>query len=60
MLRIVDGERQLTDLGHIAELLHSEAGQSQLGLAALRAWLARRIDEVGTEGAEAEQRSRRC
>jgi exodeoxyribonuclease V beta subunit len=59
MLRIVDGERQLTDLGHIAELLHSEAGQSQLGLAALRAWLARRIDEVGTEGAEAEQRSRR-
>jgi exodeoxyribonuclease V beta subunit len=59
LLRIVDGERQLTDLGHIAELLHSEAGQSQLGLAALRAWLARRIDEVGTEGAEAEQRSRR-
>jgi exodeoxyribonuclease V beta subunit len=59
LLRIIDGERQLTDLGHIAELLHSEAGRSQLGLAALRAWLARRIDEVGTEGAEAEQRSRR-
>jgi exodeoxyribonuclease V beta subunit len=59
LLRVVDGERQLTDLGHIAELLHAEAGQSQLGLAALRAWLARRIDEVSTEGAEAEQRSRR-
>ncbi len=59
LLRVVDGERQLTDLGHIAELLHAEAGQGQLGLAALRAWLARRIDEVSTEGAEAEQRSRR-
>jgi exodeoxyribonuclease V beta subunit len=59
LLQVVDGERQLTDLGHIAELLHAEAGQSQLGLAALRAWLARRIDEVGAEGAEAEQRSRR-
>jgi len=59
LLRVEDGERQLTDLGHIAELLHAEAGQSQLGLAALRAWLARRIDEGGTEGAEAEQRSRR-
>jgi exodeoxyribonuclease V beta subunit len=59
LLRAVDGERQLTDLGHIAELLHAEAGQGQLGLAALRAWLARRIDEVSTEGAEAEQRSRR-
>jgi exodeoxyribonuclease V beta subunit len=59
LLRVVDGERQLTDLGHIAELLHAEAGQGQLGLAALRAWLARRIDEVSAEGAEAEQRSRR-
>jgi len=59
LLRVVDGERQLTDLGHIAELLHAEAGQGQLGLAALRAWLARRVDEVGSEGAEAEQRSRR-
>jgi exodeoxyribonuclease V beta subunit len=59
LLHVVDGERQLTDLGHIAELLHAEAGQSQLGLAALRAWLARRIDEVSSEGAEGEQRSRR-
>jgi len=59
LLSVVDGERQLTDLGHIAELLHAEAGEAQFGLAALRAWLARRIDEVSTEGAEAEQRSRR-
>ena len=59
LLAEVDGERLLTDLGHIAELLHTEATQAQLGLAALRAWLARRIDEPTPEGAEAEQRSRR-
>ncbi|HXW80940.1 MAG TPA: UvrD-helicase domain-containing protein, partial [Acidimicrobiales bacterium] len=59
LLAEVDGERLLTDLGHIAELLHAEATQGQLGLAALRAWLARRIDEPTPEGAEAEQRSRR-
>jgi exodeoxyribonuclease V beta subunit len=59
LLRVVNGERHLTDLGHIAELLHAEAASAQLGLAALRTWLARRIDEVSTDGAEAEQRSRR-
>ena len=59
LLEEVDGERLLTDLGHIAELLHNEATHGQLGLAALRAWLARRIDEPTPEGAEAEQRSRR-
>ena len=59
LLGVTDGERQLTDLGHVAELLHAEAAAAQLGLAALRTWLARRIDEASTDGAEAEQRSRR-
>ena len=59
LLGEVDGERLLTDLGHIAELLHAEASQAQLGLAALRAWLARRMSEAGAEAAEAEQHSRR-
>jgi exodeoxyribonuclease V beta subunit len=59
LVRVVNGERHLTDLGHIAELLHAEATSAQLGLAALRTWLARRIDEVATDGAEAELRSRR-
>ena len=53
------GERDLTDLGHIAELLHAEASTGQLGPPALRAWLARRIEEAGIETADAEDRSRR-
>ncbi|HMK96792.1 MAG TPA: 3'-5' exonuclease, partial [Acidimicrobiales bacterium] len=48
---------QLTDLAHVAELLHSQAAESQLSLPALLNWLARRLDEG--EGAEAEGRSRR-
>ncbi|MHB1851122.1 MAG: UvrD-helicase domain-containing protein [Acidimicrobiales bacterium] len=55
-----DGERRLTDLGHIARLLHAEASSGPHGSPGLRAWLARRIDEAttGREGAEAEERSR--
>jgi exodeoxyribonuclease V beta subunit len=59
LLSIADGERQLTDLGHVAELLHTAGARGQLGLAALRTWLARRIDEEASDGTEAEQRSRR-
>ena len=59
LLSQVDGERVLTDLGHVAELLYAEATQAQLGLAALRAWLARRISEAGSEAADLEQHSRR-
>ena len=53
-----DGERRLTDLRHIGELLHAAAMEEQLGVTALTAWLRRRIaaaaDELGDE-----QRSRR-
>jgi exodeoxyribonuclease V beta subunit len=59
ILRQPTGERDLTDLGHIAELLHSEASAGQLGAPALRAWLARRIEDSGAETADAEDRSRR-
>ncbi|HTT90691.1 MAG TPA: UvrD-helicase domain-containing protein, partial [Acidimicrobiales bacterium] len=59
LLGEVDGERLLTDIGHVAELLYAEATQDQLGLAALRAWLARRISEAAGEAAEVEQYSRR-
>jgi len=60
LLRRPDGERQLTDLGHIAQLLHAEASEGKHGPPALRVWLARRIEEAGKgrEGAEAEERSR--
>jgi exodeoxyribonuclease V beta subunit len=59
LLAEVDGERRLTDLGHVAELLHAQAISSQLGLAALRTWLARRTEEPGSEATEADQRGRR-
>ncbi|HET9092290.1 MAG TPA: UvrD-helicase domain-containing protein, partial [Acidimicrobiales bacterium] len=60
LLREREGERRLTDLGHVAQLLHAEASQGQQGPPALRAWLARRIEEAetGREGADAESRSR--
>jgi exodeoxyribonuclease V beta subunit len=62
LLSEVDGERLLTDLGHVGELLYAESTQAQLGLAALRGWLARRISEaseVSGDAAEVEQYSRR-
>jgi exodeoxyribonuclease V beta subunit len=60
LLREPDGERRLTDLGHIARLLHVETSSAHHGPPALRTWLADRIDEAATrrEGAEAEERSR--
>ncbi|HZU71783.1 MAG TPA: UvrD-helicase domain-containing protein [Acidimicrobiales bacterium] len=54
-----DGERELTDLGHVAHLLHAEGSAAQLGPPALRAWLARRIGEGDEDGSDAEERSRR-
>jgi exodeoxyribonuclease V beta subunit len=54
-----DGERELTDLGQVAELLHLEGTSGQASPSALHAWLARRSEEAGDDGAEAEERSRR-
>ena len=45
-----DGERRLTDLGHVGELLHAAARAEQLGLAALAGWLRERIDAAAREG----------
>ena len=59
ILREEGGERTLTDLGHIAQLLHQEATSGQLGAASLRAWLAARMRAVDEEQADAEERSRR-
>jgi exodeoxyribonuclease V beta subunit len=53
-----DGERRLTDIHHIAELLHAETVAEHLGTSALAAWLRRRVAEgEGTQAAE--ERSRR-
>ncbi|WP_454561827.1 exodeoxyribonuclease V subunit beta [Mycobacterium haemophilum] len=49
------GERTMTDLAHIAELLHAVAHRERLALPALRDWLRRQCDER----AGAPERSRR-
>ena len=52
------GERRLTDLHHVGELLHAAAADGQLGIAALAAWLRRRIAAADRD-ADAEDRARR-
>ena len=52
------GERRLTDLRHIGQLLHAAARSEHLGGTALTAWLRRRIAEAETDTAD-EERSRR-
>jgi exodeoxyribonuclease V beta subunit len=53
-----DGERALTDLRHVGELLHAAAARDGLGVAALTAWLGRRVAAAGHE-VESEERTRR-
>ena len=58
VLREADGERQMTDLRHLAQLLHAEARAEQMGTTALTAWLRRQIAEAGEDTTD-EERSRR-
>jgi exodeoxyribonuclease V beta subunit len=43
LLQRVDGERHLTDLRHVAEILHRQSTEAQLGVSALTTWLRHRI-----------------
>lgn len=52
------GDRRLTDIQHISELLHRRASQQQLGLAALANWLRERI-RTATGGRAGEELERR-
>jgi exodeoxyribonuclease V beta subunit len=52
------GERRVTDVRHIGQLLHAAASEEQLGPAALTAWLRARIAEAESDTAD-EERSRR-
>jgi exodeoxyribonuclease V beta subunit len=52
------GERRLTDLRHVGQLLHAAASAEQLGPTALTAWLRTRIAEAEADTAD-EERSRR-
>ncbi len=58
LLSDVDGERRLTDLRHVGQLLHAAASSEQLGVTALTAWLRRRIAEAYDDTGD-EERSRR-
>jgi exodeoxyribonuclease V beta subunit len=50
VLGVVDGERRLTDLRHVGQLLHGAAAAEKLGVAALAVWLRQRIATAETEG----------
>ena len=58
MLAQATGERTLTDVRHIGQLLHAAASEEQLGPTALTAWLRTRIAEAEADTAD-EERSRR-
>ncbi|HEX4107293.1 MAG TPA: UvrD-helicase domain-containing protein [Solirubrobacteraceae bacterium] len=58
VLGTIDGERTLTDLRHVAQLLHAAAAADQLGVTALIGWLRERIAEAELPTGD-EERSRR-
>jgi exodeoxyribonuclease V beta subunit len=58
VLSTVDGERRLTDLRHVAQLLHGAATSEQMGLTAMTGWLRQRIAEADEDKSN-EERSRR-
>src|SRR5256885_3989253 len=43
VLSRVGGERRLTDLGHVGQLLHAAAAAQQLGTSSLTGWLRQRV-----------------
>ena len=51
------GERLLTDLRHIGQVLHAAATEGRFGVASMVEWLQRRMAEAGAD--QTEERSRR-
>lgn len=58
VLEHVDGERRMTDLRHVGQLLHRVAVDERLGTTALAGWLRARIRAAVEEGGD-EERTRR-
>jgi exodeoxyribonuclease V beta subunit len=58
VLATADGERSLTDLRHVGQLLHATATAEGMGGAALTAWLRQRIAAAARETGD-EERTRR-
>jgi exodeoxyribonuclease V beta subunit len=50
------GERDLTDLGHVGQLLHAQALQEGTGTASLAGWLRARMRDAGEDAEEARVR----
>ena len=50
--RRLGGERRLTDLGHVGQLLHIAATEQQLGVSSLTGWLRQRITDADRDGAD--------
>jgi exodeoxyribonuclease V beta subunit len=46
------GERRLTDLSHVSQVLHAAAGAERMGTSSLTGWLRERIAAAGREGAD--------
>jgi exodeoxyribonuclease V beta subunit len=57
LLEHPDGERIVTDLRHVAEILHRQGTSAELGLAGLVSWMRDRVEEA-TEDQD-QERSRR-
>jgi exodeoxyribonuclease V beta subunit len=53
-----DGERRLTDVRHLAQLLHRTAAAEKLGVTALRGWLSQQMAAAEREEGQ-EERTRR-
>ena len=51
------GERLLTDLRHVGQVLHAAAAEGRFGVASMVEWLQRRVTEAAAD--QAEERSRR-
>ena len=58
VLGLPGGERHMTDIEHVAELLHAAAVGEELGPSALTGWLRERIAE-SSDDLDAEERARR-
>jgi exodeoxyribonuclease V beta subunit len=56
LLSLPDGERRLTNLLHLAELVHRAAGDENLGVAGLVKWLGRQIDPNAQRSEETQLR----
>jgi exodeoxyribonuclease V beta subunit len=52
VLARLGGERRLTDLGHVGQLLHAAATEQQLGISSLTAWLRQRIAGADRDSAD--------